>query len=354
VPLGLGARAASEVIKFLPEGGSISGLLRTLNASLDLPSGVGTFPLHRQGSTVATLISVAQALATAGKGGVIAVDDFGEDLDAASGQYMAATLRSSSAQCWIATRRSQVAEAFEPEELIRLARGGGGTRTVHYGKAPKTKPERLAARHLNLQILPAIASRAVVILEGPHDSAALRALSAKASAELGEPLPAATGVSIIDAAAADAAGGSSALGRLAAASRQLGLRTIAVLDHDGDGAHEERVLEATLASADVVVRLPPGHAIEMALLSGLDDGDIRAALRELNSGFGAELPVELDKLAGKQLADCSRRVLKSLGGLHAQFVGTLGSGRIPTVGLALLRACVRAAGDRSKLGILQL
>lgn len=354
VPLGLGTKPASEVIRFLPEGGSIGGLLRSLSASLELPSGGGSLPVYRQGSTVTTLLGVAQALATAGKGGVIAVDDFGEGLDAASGLNMAAVVRSSAAQVWISTRRAHVAEAFEPEELVRLARGKGGAREVYYGKTPKSRPERLAARHLNLQILPAVASRAVVVLEGPHDCAALKALSVRAFSELGESLPAATGVSIIDAAAADASGGSSALGRLAAATRQLGLRTVAVLDHDGAGAEEEKVLQATLEAADVVVRLPPGHAIELALLSGLDEGEIRAALKELNSGLGVELPGDLDTLVGKKLADCAKRVLKSYGGLHAQFLETLAPGRIPTVGLALLRACVLAAADRSKSGLVQL
>lgn len=354
VPLGLGDRPAAEMIRFMPEGGSVSGLLRSLSPSVELPGDVGPLPVHRQGSTALGLLTLAQAMAVSGTGGIIVVDDLGEGLDAASSHFIAATLRRTAAQCWASTRRSHVAEAFEPEELVRLARDQAGTRGVFYGKAPKTKAERLAARHRNLQLLPAVASRAVLVVEGPHDSAALRALALKAAEDLGESLPVARGVSIIDGAAADGAGGSGGLARLAASSRQLGLRTIAVLDHDGDGAAEDATLQATLATADVVVRLPNGHAIELALLSGLDDTEILASLKELQAAFGIALAPNIDALRGKNLLEAARKVLKSQSGFHAQFIETLGAGRVPVVGLALLRTCLEAACDRSKAGHIQL
>jgi hypothetical protein len=68
-PLGLGGVAAEDIVRFLPEGGSPSGLLRSLAPALDLRDGGEWLPLSRHGSTVAAMLSVAQALARAGDGG---------------------------------------------------------------------------------------------------------------------------------------------------------------------------------------------------------------------------------------------------------------------------------------------
>jgi hypothetical protein len=316
--------------------------------------GRGPLPLHRHGSTLLSLLGISQALAAAGEGGILAVDDFGEGLDAASAQHLAATLRSCAAQCWLSTRRSHAAEAFQPDELVRLAHDGDGKRRVYYGRAARTKAERLAARHLSLQLLPAVGSRSVVVVEGPHDRAALRALAAKAYEELGDALPSAKGTTVIDAGAADGSGGSGALARLSEAARQLGLRTVAVLDHDGENSQSEAILESVEQAANVVVRLPKGHAIEMALLTGLADGDIRTALEQLGTAYGVPLPPGLPTLAGNELATEARKVMKSHGGLHAQFVEALPPAQVPPVALTLLRTCLALAVDRSKSGHVQL
>jgi hypothetical protein len=352
-PLNLSSVRAADVIRFLPEGGSIAGFMRSLSPALDLGQGV-RLPLTRHGSTLLNQLRIAQALAVAGTGGILAIDDFGEGLDSVSAHYLAAVLRSSAAQCWLSTRRSHAAEAFQPAELVRLARDGDGARRVFYGRTATTKAERLAARHLNLQLLPAVGSRAVVVMEGPHDCAALRALAAKGYEELNEPLPSAKNVSLIDAGAADASGGSSALARLCQAARQLGLRTVAVLDHDGDDLQAAETLKSTLQAADVVVRLPKGHAIEMALLSGLPEAEIRAALGELNRAFAVPLPPGFVSLGGPELTEEARRLLKTQGGLHAQFVEALSPGILPAVGHAVLRTCVESAIDRAKSGHVQL
>lgn len=102
------------------------------------------------------------------------------------------------------------------------------------------------------------------------------------------------------------------------------------------------------------MRLPKGHAIELALLSGLDDTEILASLKELQAAFGIALPPDIDALRGKNLLEAARKVLKSQSGFHAQFIETLGAGRMPVVGLALLRTCLEAACDRSKAGHIQL
>jgi hypothetical protein len=118
--LGVANAAAGDVFRFLPEGGSITGLLRSLAPAADLQDGAGRLPLYRQGSTVTAVLSVAQAMAQAGEGGIIAFDDFGEGLDAASAQHLAAVLRRSASQVWLSTRRPHAAEVFPPSELIRL------------------------------------------------------------------------------------------------------------------------------------------------------------------------------------------------------------------------------------------
>ena len=51
-------------------------------------------------------------------------------------------LRRSASQVWLSTRRPQAAEVFPSSELVRLTRQKAGSRSVHYGRAPKTKKER--------------------------------------------------------------------------------------------------------------------------------------------------------------------------------------------------------------------
>ncbi len=55
-------------------------------------------------------------------------------LDAASARHAAALLRRGAGQLWLATRIPQVAEAFAPEEIVRLSWRSNGRRTKHYGR----------------------------------------------------------------------------------------------------------------------------------------------------------------------------------------------------------------------------
>ncbi len=351
--LGLGVARAQDIITFLPEGGSVSGLLRSLAPALDFQDGVERLPLHRHGSTVAAMLSVSQALARVGPDGVVAVDDFGEGLDAAMVHHLAAVFRRQVSQVWLSTRRSQAAEGFRPDELVRLTSRPAG-RVVHYGKAPKTKSDLLAARHWHMQLLPAVASRAVVGVEGPHDRLALGALATRLHDQEGVELPAASRVAIVDAAAADGAGGATAIPRLLGMAKELGFRTVALLDYDSSEADAKAAVEANLKVADVVVRLPKGYAIERALLEGLEEDVVRLALKELSSAFGIPLPPDLDVIGGTKLQHAARGFLKRGAGYHAQFLDALPGGVHPPLARRLLEEAVGAATSNGMSGLVQL
>jgi hypothetical protein len=78
-------------------------------------------------------------------------------------------------------------------------------------------------------------------------------------------------------------------------------------------------------------------------VDGVSDDALRDALRGLEEGFGARLRQDPGGLGGRDLADLAIDVLKSSGGLHAQFVGLLPAGQIPLVARRALEAAVGAA-----------
>lgn len=358
VSLGLEGIPAAEIVRFLPEGGSLTGLMRSLGPAMDLRDGVGFLPLHRHGSTLSGMLGVAQALATVGGGGIVAVDDFGESLDNATTLHLAAMLRRSASQVWLSTRRAGAAEAFTPAELVRLARVEG-KRVVYHGRPPKTRRERLVSRQRGLQLLPAVGSRAVIVLEGPHDRAALWTLAIRLFYDEGVPMPAAHGISLIDSGSVDGAGGSTGVARLAQAAREIGLRAISVLDHDGADTQAVAELEENAKAADAVVRLPKGHAIERALVEGLDDEIVRAAMAELEGAFGLTLPKEWNALSGHELRRVVMGALKQAGGLHAQFILALPAKCYPPVAREVLKQAVAvaakaAAGTLAEKAVVQL
>src|SRR5229473_1288277 len=248
IPLGVGNRAASQIIRFAPEGGSLSGILRSLQPTVKLREELGYLPLVRHGSTLAGLIRAARVLARPdAKGAVILVDDFGEDLDVDAAMHLAATLRHRAGQLWLSTRTGALGQCFRPEEMLRLAISSDGARTAHAGRSPMTTQERIAARHVHLQILPAVSAKSVVIVEGPHDRAAIMAAAMKLHTEEDVPLLAAQRIAILDAGAADQSGGHSAIPRLAELARGLGFHVIAVVDWDRDVAIAQQCLSENLA-----------------------------------------------------------------------------------------------------------
>ena len=264
-PLRVADTVPDEFVSFVPDGGSLPALLRSFSPAVDLGDGSGQLPLWRHGSTSAALIAAGEALAAIHSGSsIVVVDDFGEGMDSASAKFAAQALRGAASQAWVSTRRSSVAEAFRMSEIVRLTRPRNAQRSAFHGAEPSTKAERIAARHLTLQLLPAVAARALLIVEGPHDHAAYQAVATRLFDEEGVPPPGAHGVHLIHAAAADSAGGSSAIPRLANAARALGFRVVSVIDHDGGSSQVEAELQTNLDSADAVVRLPPRFAVERA------------------------------------------------------------------------------------------
>ena len=350
--LGIGDTPADDLVRFLPEGGAVAAILRSLAPALDLPNAPESLPLARHGSTVHALASHGQLIARATKAGVVALDDFGDRLDSASARHSADLLRRAAGQLWLATRVPQVAEAFAPEEIVRLSWTSAGERARHYGRRATTKGERLAARHMSIQIFPAMSAACVVIVEGPHDRAALNALIDKLGVEEAAPGFAAYKIALIDAGAADASGGTGSVVRLADAAVDLGFRTIVVLDHDrADQAATE--LASAIAAADAVIRLPERFAIERALCDGLDDEAVRGALSALSEGFGVQLPDDLDELEDDELRRVAIRVLKRSGGLHAEFVAALDQGAVPPVARAVIETAI-AACTGAQTGHIQL
>lgn len=319
------ASSVDDLIRFLPDGGSLAGLLRALSPAIDLEDGAGHLPLDRHGSTTLGQVATAEAVASAAAhGAVILVDDFGDNLDVATAQRMAKLLRSSSGQVWLSTRRAETARSFESTEVIRLVRVvGGGTprRSAHYGSEPENRAERVAARELHREILPAMTARALIICEGIHDVDAYNAVAERRDSELGVVPPEGYGVRLI---CAGANGGGidniPAVGQLA---RRLGFRVVALVDYDNDEAEAASRLAALLTDVDAVVRLPHKHAIEEALLSGVDDADIIAGLLELNHSFSLPLGAGWQSAVGPTNVSQASAVLKSNNGLHSAFVHAL-------------------------------
>ncbi|MDA8358569.1 MAG: hypothetical protein M0Z95_20270 [Actinomycetota bacterium] len=341
-----------DVVRFLPDEGSLSGLLRALSPALDLGDGVGFLPLSRHGSTTHAQISMAEAIATSRHDhAVVVVDDFADSLDTASAQRLASLLRRACGQVWLSTRRPEVARGFEQPELIRLTRGNApGQRHVHYGSIPTTRAQRVAARELHRQILPAMTARAVLVVEGPHDAAAHGALAERREEIDGTLPPEAHGIRIID---GGGQGGIDQAARLAEMSRSLGFRVVTLVDYDRDEAEAASRLAALQAAADVVVRLPRGMAIEAAILDDLPDADVISALGDVGATYLLPLSAGWETLTGNDLRREAMRALKSNNGLHAQFIQTL-PGMLPTMACSALDTAVGCCRGVSATAFVQL
>ena len=326
-------------VRFAPEGGSLAAFLRNMLPSLELDD-AGFLPLSRHGSTTSAQVEAAELVARgAVGGGVVLVDDFGDCLDAVTAEHLAGLLRSSAAQVWLSTRRAEIARAFEIEDLVRLARRSSetGERSVHYGSRPTSKSERLAARELHRQLLPAMTAKAVVVVEGPHDLGGYSAVAERLESSV-HVAPTAYGIRIID--AGGGTGGIDAVPRVCALARSLGFRAVAIVDYDSDEARAAERLAALLAGADSVVRLPPGTAVESAILD-IEDAEVVDALHVLNQSYSLPLATGWDQLAGQDLRIEARKALKSNNGLHAAFVGCLE--RMPGLARRVLSSAVDSA-----------
>lgn len=349
-PLGIDA-TDDDLVQFVPEGGSLSGVLRTLQPALDL-GGPGHLPLHRHGATAGALLQAGEAIAAIGaEQAVVLVDDFGEDLDAISARHLASVFQDHAGQAWVSTRRSAAVESFPPQDIVRLHRKDGDRHAAQIA-APTTKAERVAARHLSVQLLPAASAAVVAIVEGPHDRAAVDAIADQLRRTAKKSLPAAHGIAVIDAGVVDGSGGAPAVARLASLASRLGFHTIAVIDGD-TGPDGAAYLASVTAAADRVIRLPDGGAIERALTDGLSDTVVIKTLNAVCDTFGIAAPTDLHSQTGPALLKSVVAILKKNGGLHAQFIELLPPKTTPAVLHAILAAIIDS-GDNRLHGVHQL
>ena len=343
--LSRGADPAAVTLGFTVEGGSLSEVLRALEPALGLPSDMLRLPLTRHGSSALTAIRVAQAVAAASRpGAVVAIDDFGEDLDGSATESLAAVLAQASNQLFLSTRRAAAARAFESDELVRLGRDAQRRRQAFTPRPVQTKKERSMARHLALQLLPAITARTLVIVEGPNDRAGYSALWRRLWQEADHSLLADQGAALIDAGDTSGSGGAGRIPQLAEMARDLGFRVVAVIDGDpGKQAAVEAI--QTAAAANAVVRLPTGSAIEKALIDALDENDLRTAMVEACTQHGATFD---GTLAGANLVKVAVSTMKNQQ-LHAQFVDALPAGVVPELGCRVIDTITDAVGGTDGL-----
>lgn len=320
-----GTPITADAVRFQPEDGSLSALLRTVQPALALDD-AGLLGLSNHGSTTSAVLATAEALllATTTDRAVVLGDDFGDGLDAATSEHLAASLRAAAAQVWLSTRRPEVARAFAPAELVRLARLGGA-RSHHRLAAPSDRREIAVRRLVHTQLLPALTAPVVAIVEGPHDLTTFTA--ADRHARTLHSTLAAVGVRLVSA-DNGSGGGTGQIPRVADLARSLGFRVIALIDRDPDKI-SATVLADIEAACDVVVRLPPKTAIEEALQSGVDAVHLRAAAGVFPA-YG--IP---DPSVGTSDGDVSKAVSPVLHkkGLHEQFLDALieSSGALPPV-----------------------
>jgi putative ATP-dependent endonuclease of the OLD family len=218
----------TAAIGFTAEDGSLAASLRAVQPTLDLDS-AGALPLSAHGSTTAAIMAAAEASAAARTGDAIVIaDDFGDQLDAASGEYLAARLRRRSGQLWLTTRQPEVTRAFEATELLRLTRNTRGRQEFRLSESLNRK-ERLRRRHLFTLLGPAMSARTVVLLEGPHDMETYTTVSRRQFHDESKAPLSAYGMRLVPASAGGGEGGKQELPRIANLAAELGFAVRIVL-----------------------------------------------------------------------------------------------------------------------------
>ena len=343
----------SQLLQFAPEGGAPSGLLRSLGPTIDVGDVTGGLPAQRRGSTTATLFRVAETLALSSKAGLIAIDDLGDELDAASAAHLATRIRRSAGQAWVTTRVPAVAEIFEPQEVVRLGRDASGARFACQGKQPANKVESVTAKHWHRNLIPALSYRSVVVVEGPDDFAVLHNLALRMFNEQGLPLPAARGVAIINAGAGGDGGYPSVL-KLAGAAKQIGLRAVGAVDGD-TSANIRGHLDKYGELPDAIVRLPDDIAIEAAIVCCIPDEVLKQTIREIaaatelaeSHNFTRLLPLNDTKLTKSAISFIKKN------SLHGLFIDALPSENLPTLAVQYLEKLVEVATG-TQTGLIQI
>ncbi|MGW7519533.1 hypothetical protein ACWGJ2_28465 [Streptomyces sp. NPDC054796] len=322
-----------RTVGFVTDDGSVEALLRRLQPSVSFDEGVGALPLSLHGSSAAGVLRVAEAMVTADLDGAIVLsDDFGDDVDAGAAEYLAALLRRRSGQVWLSTRRPDVVRAFEPTEVLRLTRSHGVRR--QHQLAPSTdRKERLARRQLHQLLIPAMTTRVVALLEGPHDQEALSAVAQRRLDEDGVAPPSAHGIRLAAPGLAD--GGKNQLPKLASLAADLGFHVRIVVDNDKPGEDIDLIAEL-VTLAEQVIRFPERTAIERALVRGLSAETLRSAMQEVKEVYG--LSADFASLPDADVEKEAARQLKQKGGLHHPFVDALPEHTVPPLIAAVLDA----------------
>lgn len=330
-------------VQFLPDDGSLAGLLRAFQPVLRLDT-AGPLPLASHGSTTSAVLSAAEALllAASTNGSLIVGDDIGEGLDGPTTEHLAGALRAGAQQVWLTTRRPDAARAFETSELVRLTRHTGA-RQVHQVATPIDRKEAGVHRHVQGQLLPALTATTVAVSEGRHD---LSALSAADRRCVPPDLPlAAHGIRLISA-DAGSGGGTTQIPLVAKLAKQLGYRVVALVDGD-PAKHAGGTLATIENECDALVRLPDTMAVERAITAGATPGHIRSAAAVFLE-YG-----QPDPTTGKADGDLADAVMKLLHskGLHEQFLDALfdETGALPPV-LANVLASISLAGSSGYTG----
>jgi len=334
-----------DAIRFPPGGGSVSGLLRSLGAELNLEA--SKLPVNRLGSTARAILVTAQALAfVEASDGIVAVDDLGEDLDSSAGRHVAGLLAGRAAQVWASTRLPAVASAFDLADVVRL-HAEAGFRAAHQLPSIPDRTDRLTMRHLGSQLIGVSDCVTVAVTEGQDDLVTLEVASQMMLRLRGERVLSAGRVGVVQPGALAGGGGKSETVRLAEVAKQLGFRTVIVLDGDTSTGDVEKAVGA----ADAVVRLPEGHAIETLLIAGVDADDAYKVLQRLVTTFQLAVSFPVGTPSASELRHLAIEVLKKRGqGLHAQYLAEIGP--VPPGVIALVRAVYDAAVGTS--GITQL
>ena len=270
----------------------------------------------------------------------MAVDDLGDGIDSAAAAHLAVSIRDSAGQLWVTTRLPAVAEVFEPQEVLRMGKDANGTRIAIAGKQPVTKAESVVFKHWHRNLLPALSYRSVIVVEGPNDFAALHSLALRMFYEEGFALPATRRVAIVNAGAGGGGGYSNVL-KLAREAKEIGLRAVGAVDGD-TRSEAQQFVQVNCGMANIVVRLPDGHAIEAAIIDGIPDDVLLETISDIATAAGLPGSHNLTSLSGTALGKEAIQFIKG-NSLHGQFVDTLPLGNLPILGCRYLKKLIKAA-----------
>lgn len=316
----------ASAIGFTAEDGSMAALLRAVQPTVDLDTNAGMLPLSSHGSTTAAVLATAEAAAAAhADHAIVLADDFGDQLDAAAAEYLAARLRRRTGQLWLTSRRPEVIAAFDATEIVRLTRHTGERKYFQLAESADRK-ERVRQRHISTLLAPAMSAQTVILLEGLHDFETYTAVERRRFLELHKLPTAALGMRFVPASASGGEGGKSEVPKLARLAADLGLAVRVVLDNDKPGTDDDLIGELG-NTAELIVRLPERAAAERAIVDGLGSDVLRPVLETLNDEHALGLTV--DGIDDDDLSVACVKVLKQKGGLHRLFIDLLPRATVP-------------------------